>query len=53
MPVLLKSVLYKTKVWKNLSFPDMKTEAQGRQSLAKALGYFRIRALCLEDWGGP
>lgn len=36
MPVLLKSIPCKNKVWEGLSsFPDVKTEAQGRQSFAK------------------
>lgn len=41
---------YKNKVWKGLSsFPDVKTEAQGRKSFAKALGHFRIKVMCPGD----
>lgn len=53
MPVLLKSAPYKNKVWEGLpSFRDVKTEVQGRQSFAKALGHFRIKVMCPGHWGG-
>lgn len=50
MPVLLKSIPYKNKVWKGLSsFPDVKTEAQRRRSFAKALRHFRVKVMCPGD----
>lgn len=54
MLVLLKSVPYKSEVWEGLSsFPDVKTEVQGRQSFARALGHFRLKAMYLGDWEEP